>query len=146
MDTKQMQTVRFQPKKFYLKQSDDRGVFQGIINHGAWQEVNVVYTQAFQTRGGHFHRHTTEAIFMLTGRAEVVLTLCGDAEKKITLTLVEGEGIEIPPYTAHDFKYLEDSTHLQLLDLRFDPENQDLFPFSTTPLPIHADFVASQLL
>jgi dTDP-4-dehydrorhamnose 3,5-epimerase-like enzyme len=141
-----MQTKRFQPKKFYLKQSDDRGVFQGIINHGAWQEVNVVYTQAFQTRGGHFHRHTTEAIFMLTGRADVVLTLCGDGEKKITLTLVEGEGIEIPPYTAHDFKYLEDSTHLQLLDLRFDPENQDLFPFSTTPLPIHENLVASQLL
>jgi dTDP-4-dehydrorhamnose 3,5-epimerase-like enzyme len=139
-----MQTEAIQPKRFYLKHSDSRGVFQGIINDGTWQEVNVVHTQAFHVRGGHFHRHATEAIFMLTGRAEVILTRCDDTGKKVTFTLIEGEGIEIPPYVAHVFKYLEDSSHLQLLDIRFDPDNQDLFPFSIDSPPILVDPVTSK--
>jgi dTDP-4-dehydrorhamnose 3,5-epimerase-like enzyme len=124
-----MQTESFKLLKFYSKQTDSRGVFEGVINQDTWQEVNVVHTKAFQMRGGHFHRHTTEVIFMMAGRAKVILTQCNEPNQKVTFTLAEGEGIKIPPYTAHDFNYLEDSIHLQLLDLRFDPDEKDLFPF-----------------
>ena len=120
------------PQQFtlYSEQSDARGSFQGILNTGNWREVNVVYTKAGQIRGGHFHQHTSEVIFILSGRAEVLLTPCEDLSKRIVLMLKAGEGIRIPPMVAHDFNYLEDSMHLQLLDKCFDPANQDLITFS----------------
>ncbi len=68
---------------------------------------------------------------MLSGRAEVELTSCKDIENTVRISLGAGEGIQIPPHTIHDFKYVEDSIHLQLLDKRFDPINQDLFPYSS---------------
>jgi dTDP-4-dehydrorhamnose 3,5-epimerase-like enzyme len=110
----------------YCRLSDPRGEFQGIINQGNWQEVNIVHSHASTTRGGHFHRRTTEVIFLLKGKAEVELALCDHLNEKIRITLLAGEGVQISPLTVHTFHYLEDSTHLQLLDLRFDPIQQDL--------------------
>lgn len=114
--------------KFYLEQSDKRGSFKGIVNNGEWQEVNIIHTKASQVRGGHFHRHTTEVIFMLSGRASVKLNACDAPQEMIHISLAAGEGIVIHPSTAHVFTYEEDSVHLQLLDRRFNPNNEDLIP------------------
>jgi dTDP-4-dehydrorhamnose 3,5-epimerase-like enzyme len=118
---------------FYSTISDHRGHFYGITNQGVWKEVNVVHTQARQVRGGHFHRCTTEVIFMLSGQTSVTLTSCDDLDHPSQLILSKGEGIEIPPNTLHDFHYLEDSIHLQLLDIPFDPNDQDLFTRASLP-------------
>jgi dTDP-4-dehydrorhamnose 3,5-epimerase-like enzyme len=119
--------AKFRSVTFYSTLSDHRGHFYGITNQGVWKEVNVIHTRASQVRGGHFHRYTTEVIFMLAGKANVILTSCDDLNNSTQLILSTGEGIEIPPKTLHDFHYLEDSSHLQLLDLPFDPNDQDLF-------------------
>ena len=110
----------------YINQLDKRGEFLGLINEGNWQEVNFVKTQADTMRGGHFHIKTNEIIFLLTGKVRVELCECNDFDKKHSFTLNAGEGIKIPPYTFHTFSYLEDSTHIQMLDIPFDPENQDI--------------------
>jgi dTDP-4-dehydrorhamnose 3,5-epimerase-like enzyme len=110
----------------YCTFSDERGQFQGIINQGNWQEVNIVHSNTATIRGGHFHRHTTEVIFLLSGKADVDLAPCDHLNEKTRITLLAGEGVRIAPLTVHTFHYLEDSTHLQLLDLRFDPTQQDL--------------------
>lgn len=115
-----------QKLKYYCKLPDTRGIFNGVLHHGNWQEVNIVDSNASTTRGGHYHRHTTEAIFVLSGKAEVELSSCEDPTAKWQLTLEAGEGIEIPPMTIHTFHYTEESTHLQLLNVRFDPLQQDL--------------------
>lgn len=111
----------------YCKLTDVRGEFLGIVNYGSWQEINIVHSKAASTRGGHYHRKTTEIIFMLEGEAEVVLAPCHDLQRAERLTLTAGEGIQITPLTAHLLTYPIDSKHIQLLDLRFDPANQDLF-------------------
>ena len=111
----------------YCKLADVRGEFLGIVNHGNWQEINIVHSKAASTRGGHYHRKTTEIIFMLEGEAEVVLAPCHDFQRPERLTLTAGEGIQITPLTAHLLTYPTDSKHIQLLDLRFDPANMDLF-------------------
>jgi dTDP-4-dehydrorhamnose 3,5-epimerase-like enzyme len=98
----------------------------GLVNHGNWAEVNIVTSWAHSSRGGHFHRHTTEVIFMISGKADVELTHCDLQEPGTRLTLAAGEGLEIFPQTVHTFYYLEDSTHLQLLDAKFDPTAPDL--------------------
>lgn len=96
----------------------------GIINYGKWEEVNIVTTNAMSSRGGHFHRQTTEVIFMLSGRAEVELFKIKGKNTK--LALAAGEGLEIYPETAHTFYYLEDSSHLQLLSIKFNVNDPDL--------------------
>lgn len=111
----------------YCKYADKRGDFEGIVNNGSWQEINIVHTHASFVRGGHFHRRTTEVIFMVTGRAEVQLAPCADDSQCLKLTLGPGQGLQIPPLISHKFLYLEDSSHIQLLDLRFNPDDQDLF-------------------
>lgn len=97
------------------------------MNKGVWEEVNIVATNAMNSRGGHFHRKTIEIIFMLSGSAEVELSnpnhLMGENTK---LTLVAGEGLEIYPETVHTFHYLEDSSHLQLLSSKFNTAEPDL--------------------
>lgn len=120
-----------QPLKYYCKFSDDRGGFEGIINHGNWQEVNVVNTLAECTRGGHYHIQTTEVIFLLTGKADVEVCPYNDPTKITRISLKAGEGIQISPMTAHRFTYQQNSSHLQLLDQRFDPSNPDLFNVNT---------------
>lgn len=112
---------------FYASFDDSRGSFKGIINQGHWQEINFVETHANKVRGGHFHRHTQEIIFILSGKAIVDLAPSSDLTKSERIMLASGEGIKIPPYTNHVFTYLEKTTHVQLLDRPFDPANQDIY-------------------
>jgi dTDP-4-dehydrorhamnose 3,5-epimerase-like enzyme len=120
-----------QTLKHYCKLSDDRGGFEGIVNQGSWQEINIVHTHAGCMRGGHYHCQTTEVIFLLTGKADVELSPCNDLTTTTRITLDAGEGIQIPPMTVHRLLYLEQSSHVQLLDQRFDPSHQDLFNVSS---------------
>lgn len=113
--------------KYYSRIQDSRGSLEGIVNQGQWQEVNIVKTLATQVRGGHFHRRTQEIIFLLSGKALVELAPCNQICHPEKLILLPGEGIKILPNTIHLFTYLEDSTHIQLMDLRFDPQNQDMY-------------------
>jgi hypothetical protein len=110
----------------YCTLFDARGEFQGIINQGNWQEVNIVHSCALTTRGGHYHRQTTEIIFLLKGKADVELAPFERLNEKSRVTLLAGQGVQVLPLTVHTLHYLEDSTHLQLLNLRFDPTQQDL--------------------
>lgn len=116
----------------YCKFSDERGGFEGIVNQGSWQEINIVHTHAGCSRGGHYHRQTIEVIFLLTGKADVELSPWDDLTAITRISLMAGEGLQIPTLTVHRFTYLENSTHVQLLDHRFDPDNQDLFNVSTS--------------
>lgn len=122
-------------KKFscYTNQSDQRGLFWGLVNQGNWQEVNFVATQANQVRGGHFHTKTHEVIFLVKGKVEVELQDCHNPEQKQKFILNSGEGIRIEPYMLHTLRYLENSEQVALLDTPFDPNNPDLH--TTPPSP-----------
>lgn len=114
---------------YYFQCSDERGIFKGIINSGQWQEVNLVHTQANQLRGGHYHRQTTEVIFLLSGSASVELKEVDSPNQRSSLILAPGQGLQIQPRIAHWFQYHEDSIHIQLLNQKYDPSLQDLIPY-----------------
>lgn len=109
-----------------MERSDRRGSFMGLINQGNWKEVNLASTNAGEMRGGHFHKKTREIIFLLRGEAEVELKDVRNPEKGERLTLKQGEGVEIEPYTLHTLKYLQDSEQVALLTERFEPSDPDL--------------------
>ncbi|XGB41668.1 MAG: WxcM-like domain-containing protein [Nodosilinea sp. LVE1205-7] len=115
----------------YINQSDQRGEFLGLINRGNWQEINFVKTRAGKVRGSHFHRKTNEVIFLVTGKVDIELCDCNEPDKKTKLLLNAGEGVKITPFIFHTFHYLEDSVHIQLLDIPFDVKNQDLHSLSS---------------
>lgn len=111
---------------FYMNRADDRGAFAGLINEGSWKEVNFVTTKPGEVRGGHFHTHTNELIFLLRGKAEVELQDCNNMNNRQTLVLNAGEGVRIEPYIVHTFNYLEHSEQVALLDTSFNPQDPDL--------------------
>lgn len=119
----------YSPLDYYFQSSDERGSFKGVVNSGHWEEINIVHTQAGKIRGGHYHQQTTEIIFLVDGLARVELAEVDDPTHVSSLTLRPGQGVKIDPSTAHWLYYHEDSVHIQLLDHRFDPIDQDLIPF-----------------
>ena len=116
---------------YYMQQKDNRGSFQGIINKGNWREVNLALTHAGEIRGGHFHKKTTQIIFLTRGKAEVKLEDLKHLGKSKKFILQQGEGIKIEPYVLHTLHYLEDSEHIALLDRPLESSKPDIHTLQT---------------
>lgn len=108
---------------------DGRGSFTSILNRGEWKEVNLVESREGAVRGNHYHKHTTEYIYLLSGEAEV--TLQPMSQPAETVHMLPGEGIFIYPFTNHTFLFTKDSLHLALLSEVFANENPDLHVLGT---------------
>jgi len=116
-----MHTEKTKP---HLRLTDERGSFTSILNRGEWKEINWVESKQGAIRGNHYHKHTIEYIYLLSGEAEVRLQPLNQAAQ--TLRILPGEGIFIHPFTYHTFIFSQDSTHLALLSEVFTDENPDL--------------------
>ena len=44
----------------YFEHSDERGSFQGLVNFGNWEEINIISSEAHSIRGNHYHKMTTQ--------------------------------------------------------------------------------------
>ena len=53
--------------------SDTRGALVQLVHEG-YEQVNVLTTRAGVTRGGHYHKETAEAFFVVDGRVTVGLS------------------------------------------------------------------------
>jgi len=109
-----------------MQTGDNRGAFYGLVNTGNWKETNVIKTNKGEIRGNHYHKETDEVIFMLSGKAKVLLIDVKNPTDTTEIILDEMEGIIIQPYTLHKFEYLEKSIHIAFLNKAFDPKNPDL--------------------
>lgn len=109
-----------------MQTGDNRGAFYGLMNTGNWKESNVIETNKGEIRGNHYHKETDEVIFMLSGKAKVLLTDIKNPTDTIEVILDKMEGIVIQPYVLHKFEYLEKSIHVAFLSKAFDPKNPDL--------------------
>ena len=52
---------------------DNRGEIKGIINEGNWEESNLIFSKKGSIRGNHYHKETTELIFLIEGKIEIIL-------------------------------------------------------------------------
>ena len=59
--------------KPYLENSDNRGLFFGIINYGNWEEINYIETNSGNIRGDHYHKNTIEMFFIIEGEIELTI-------------------------------------------------------------------------
>ena len=85
---------------------DDRGLLVQICR-GGYGQINAVFTKKGAVRGNlHYHKHTEEAFFILSGRVLVTAERDGVAEEKEFCT---GDMFQIGAYVRHTFAYLEDT-------------------------------------
>lgn len=85
---------------------DERGLLVQICHEG-YQQVNAVFSKKGAVRGNmHYHKHTRESFFILSGCVKVTAALDGAREEKIFRT---GDMFGFAPNVRHTFAYLEDT-------------------------------------
>ena len=105
---------------------DDRGELTQLV-HDGFKQFNVLESRKGVVRGGHYHKVSTEAFFVVRGSVEVGYYMLdeapedeksGDApigsenEKKITFS--QGDFFEVTPYTVHSMYFPEDCIMAQM--------------------------------
>ena len=108
---------------------DDRGELTQLV-HDGFKQFNVLESRKGVIRGGHYHKVSTEAFFVVRGSVEVGYYMLeeapdneksGDApvgcenEKKITF--LQGDFFEVTPYTVHSMYFPEDCIMAQMYSI-----------------------------
>ena len=107
----------------YTSHEDARGRFTGITNQ-RWHEVNLVETAAGEVRGNHYHRHTLELFYIVSGEVEISVEGVKTG-RKTRFTAKRGDVFLIEPFELHTFRTLSDTVWLNMLDPALDPEDMD---------------------
>lgn len=89
---------------------DERGILLQLVHEG-FQQVNVLMSNAGVIRGGHYHKLTSEAFYVLSGSVEVELKRGGEQE---TVVFNKGDFFEIGPHTVHSMRFPVDCLMVQL--------------------------------
>lgn len=110
----------------YFSYKDERGVIEGLVNFGNWQEINIITSYKNTVRGGHFHKKTKELFYILKGQIKAELYDVNSADKKETVILKEGDIFLIEPYTLHTFTMLTDSQWINMLSIKNDETSPDI--------------------
>jgi len=112
----------------YFSHSDDRGDITGIINTGTWEEMNFITSIAGTVRGGHYHKHTTEAFYILEGRVKINTRNIHDSNNHIhEETVHSGDFFIIEPFVLHTFTVVKDAKWLNLLSKKMNDIDKDFF-------------------
>jgi mannose-6-phosphate isomerase-like protein (cupin superfamily) len=110
----------------YFSQSDARGAITGVLNFGAWAEVNLITSVADTVRGRHYHKHTEECFLILSGRIKVTFRK-PESEADLTEETVftAGDVFRVFPFVEHTFEILEDAQWINLLSRPIDKNDPD---------------------
>ena len=92
---------------------DDRGFLFQLVKDG-WKQVNVSQSLKGALRGGHYHKETREAFFIVEGSLD--LRLERDAEEE-NYSFKAGDFFVIEPYAVHYMKFTADTLIVALYDV-----------------------------
>ena len=92
---------------------DGRGKLTQLV-HGGYTQVNVLESRKGVLRGGHFHKQSREAFFVVSGQVEV--TLKKGLEQQTEL-FVPGDFFEIAPFVVHSMRFPEDCVLVAMYDI-----------------------------
>ena len=84
---------------------DMRGTLVQLAHEG-YEQINVLTTRAGVIRGGHYHKETVEAFFVVDGQVEI--TFEKDAVQQ-TEKFEKGEFFCIPPFVWHTMRFEMDT-------------------------------------
>ena len=102
-----------------FKFSDERGTLVQLVC-GGYTQVNVITSNRGVLRGNHFHKHSREAFYVISGSVKVTLTANGIQQ---TALFQSGDFFEIPPMVLHEMFYPEDCVMVALYDQPVEGEN-----------------------
>lgn len=102
-----MKRVRREP---YVR--DARGSIMDVVQDGHVQHVTVIHSKRGAVRGHHYHKETTQQVFVLSGLLRVLWRMPGEQAQDM---LVEpGDLITHPPLERHALEAVEDSVFIVL--------------------------------
>lgn len=92
--------------------SDERGQLVQLVHNG-YEQVNVLTGRKGSSRGGHYHKVSQEAFYLITGKIELILKKDNKQER---MTFVQGDFFAIEPFVIHSMNFLEESILIALYD------------------------------
>ncbi len=95
-----------------LEFKDERGKLVQLIHQG-YEQVNVLVSCADASRGGHYHKHSREAFYVVDGSVAVTFA---KGREKAERTFHTGEFFLICPEVVHSMFFPEDCTLVALYD------------------------------
>ncbi len=114
----------------YFEHSDERGSFQGLVNFGNWEEINIISSEAHSIRGNHYHKYTDELFIILEGRIKItlqnVLTNKKLGKKKKTFEALKGDVFFIKKNVNHIFETIEFSKWINVLSMKTNKKKPDI--------------------
>lgn len=90
--------------------SDERGQITDIIENQPVDSLTLLTTKKDAIRGNHYHKETTQYLYILEGSCNYYSQLEGEAAK--VEIAVKGDLIISPPLERHAFEALQDSVFL----------------------------------
>jgi quercetin dioxygenase-like cupin family protein len=91
---------------------DDRGKLVQLV-HGDYEQVNVLVSRKGVFRGGHYHKVSSEAFYVISGSVELTAERGG---RKITQMFRKGNFFRIEPLVVHSMRFPENCILLALYD------------------------------
>ncbi len=98
---------------------DARGSLTQLIHEG-FAQINVLESKTGAERGAHFHKHSIEAFYLITGSVDVEFI---GHESKEKLTFKQGDFFEIHPFVLHNMYFPEDCLMVQMYDKPVEKED-----------------------
>ena len=98
---------------------DTRGKLTQLV-HGGYTQINVLKSRKGVFRGGHFHKVSREAFFVVSGQVEVTFE---KAEEQQTVLFQPGDFFRIPPLVVHSMRFFEDCTLVAMYDIPVERED-----------------------
>ena len=92
---------------------DERGFLYQLCHEG-WKQINVSKTVKGTFRGGHYHKTTREAFFIVSGKLQVTLE---KGEQTEEYTFSAGDFFVVEPFAVHSFNFEEDTLMVALYDV-----------------------------
>lgn len=115
-----------QTLKVDFRHTDERGSLIQLVHEG-YQQVNVLESKAGVFRGGHYHKISTEAFYVVTGSVEVEAKRDGQQERK---TFRAGDFFSIEPYVVHSMSFPENCMMVQMYSICVQGNNGEMDIYS----------------
>jgi quercetin dioxygenase-like cupin family protein len=111
-----------------FERTDDRGLFQEILNDGHWENLIRGRMNPGAVIGNHYHKKTVVFFYLTTGSAQVK-TVNVDTGAREDFGLHANQGILLKVNESHAIRFHEESEFIMLKSLRYDPADPDTYGF-----------------
>lgn len=102
-----------------FEHADERGTLTQLVRKGFCQ-INVLESKKGITRGGHYHKVSKEAFYVVSGSVEVTFR---QGEKKEVKVFERGASFLITPYVIHSMTFPEECIMVVMYDVPVEQEN-----------------------